>query len=191
MRTVNSKLQYSASTYRGQRHPVWTNKRTAQSESEYARPINLVKNKDGSDRLCVDYRLLNRHMSKQIFPMANIEERLQNAKRYKIFSVLDLNSGFYQIPIAPDCRKYTAFVTTDGIYEFKRMPFGLKNTSMVFQRLMAKVKEKTVPDDMMHYIYDILIDSQTVEEMFEKLQRVFTALRTSGLTLNTRKCSFF
>lgn len=161
------------------------------SQSEYASPIILVKKKDGTERLCVDYRMLNRHMNKQIYPMPNIEERLQDATQYKIFSTLDLNSGYYQIPIEPLSRKYTAFVTTDGIYEFKRMPFGLKNSPIEFQRLMAKLKEKTRPGDMIHYMDDILIGAENETEMLEKLNRIFAVLREFKLTLNPRKCEFF
>lgn len=106
------------------------------STSEYANPIVLVKKKDDSDRLCVDYRRLNQHMVKEVFPTPNIEERLQDIKRFTYFTVLDMNSGYYQNPIEENSRKFTAFVTPDGLYEFKRMPFVLKNAQAVFQGLM-------------------------------------------------------
>ena len=104
--------------------------------------------------------------------------------------ILDLNSGYYQITVAPGSQKYTAFITPDGLYEFKRMPFGLKNSPNVFHRLMLKIKEQVHEDDLIIYMDDILIGSQTFEKMLEKLSRVLTALRNAGLTLNIRKCEF-
>ena len=68
---------------------------------------------------------------------------MQETTKYKIYSTFDLNSGYYQIQMKAQSRKYTVFVTTEGIYEFRRMPFVLKNAPIAFQRLMAKVKEKT------------------------------------------------
>uniref|UniRef100_A0A034WRX5 RNA-directed DNA polymerase n=1 Tax=Bactrocera dorsalis TaxID=27457 RepID=A0A034WRX5_BACDO len=162
----------------------------ATSKSEYASPIILVKKKTGGERLCVDYRRLNQHTIKEVYPTPNIEERLSEAMRYKSFSVLDLNSGYYQVPIEEGCRKYTAFITTKGLFEFKRMPFGLRNAPAVFQRLMQNIKDRTRPGDMIHYMDDILVGSNNVTEMYEKLKRVFKALSELNLTLNIKKCEF-
>lgn len=140
--------------------------------------------------MCIDYRRLNQHIVKENFPTPNIEERLQEAKRYTYFSILDLNCGYYQIPIEPQSRKFTAFITTEGLFEFKRMPFGLKNAPAVFQRLMARLKENTNTDDFIHYMDDMLIGSNTIPEMLKKLTRVFKALRDANLTLNINKCEF-
>jgi len=161
------------------------------STSEYASPIVLIKKQNGGDRLCVDYRRLNKCMKKENFPVPNIEERLQEAKQYKYFSSLDLNSGYYQIEVAPESRKYTAFITTDGLFEFKRMPFGLKNAPAIFNRLMAELQKRVQKGDMMHYMDDILIGSHSFNEMHEKLGRILEVLRNCGLTLNIDKCEFF
>ena len=106
----------------------------SRSDSEYASPITLVKKNDGSDRFCVDYPLLNKHMPKQ--SQCLIKKNVCKKPH-------DINSGYYQIPIENDSQKFTAFVTTEGIYEFKRIPFGLKNAPIVFQRLMAKIKDNS------------------------------------------------
>ncbi|BFF91641.1 uncharacterized protein DMAD_09873 [Drosophila madeirensis] len=161
------------------------------STSEYASPVVLIKKPNGSDRLCVDYRRLNKLIKKENFPVPNIEERLQEAKRFKYFSSLDLNSGYYQIEVAPESRKYTAFITTDGLYEFKRLPFGLKTAPAVFNRLMAELQKRVQKGDMIHYMDDILIGSQTFDEMYEKLQRILQVLQECGLTLNLDKCELY
>ncbi|XP_041451951.1 uncharacterized protein LOC121405348 [Drosophila obscura] len=161
------------------------------STSEYASPVVLIKKPNGSDRLCVDYRRLNKLIKKENFPVPNIEERLQEAKRFKYFSSLDLNSGYYQIEVAPESRKFTAFITTDGLYEFKRLPFGLKTAPAVFNRLMAELQKRVQKGDMIHYMDDILIGSQTFDEMYEKLERILQVLQECGLTLNLDKCELF
>ncbi|XP_062121981.1 uncharacterized protein LOC133835860 [Drosophila sulfurigaster albostrigata] len=162
-----------------------------QCTSEYASPVVLIKKPNGSDRLCIDYRRLNKLIQTENFPMPHIEEKLQEAKRHKWFSSLDLNTGYYQVEIAPSSRKYTAFITTDGLYEFKRLPFGLKNAPAVFNRLMAELQKRVQKDDIIYNMDDILIDSQTCEEMYEKLERILLVLRECGLTLNLNKCELF
>ncbi|XP_043062900.1 uncharacterized protein LOC122319558 [Drosophila yakuba] len=157
------------------------------STSEYASPVVLIKKPNGSDRLCIDYRRLNKLIRKENFPVPNIEERLQEAKRFVYFSSLDLNSGYYQIEMEPESRKFTAFITTDGLFEFKRLPFGLKNAPAAFNRLMAELQKRVKKGDMIHYMDDILIGSQTFDEMYEKLERVLQVLRECGLTLNLGK----
>lgn len=126
-------------------------------------------------------------MITEIFP-PNIDE--QEVTKFKFFTVLELNNGYYQIPISEDSRKYTAFVTPDGMYEFKRMPFGLKSPPAVFQRLMALIRENTRDNDIVHYMDDILVGSNELSEMLEKLKRVFEVFRKFNLTINVNKCEF-
>lgn len=159
------------------------------SNSDYASPVLLVKKKNGDDRLCIDYRLLNTKIKKEMFSTPNIEEELQEASSYKYFTTLDLNSGYYQIPIKKECRKFTAFITPKGIYEFKRMPFGLKNAPPVFQKLMNKLK-KEVGTKIQIYMDDILIGSHSVQEGLEKLDLTLKKLQDFNLTLNLEKCNF-
>lgn len=121
--------------------------------------------------------------------MPNIEETLQEIANFKYYTTLDLNSGYYQVPIAPESQKYTAFITTEGLYNFKCMPFGLKNAPAVFQRLMAKIKDRVKPTGMIHYMDDILVGSHTIDEMCGKIKRVFQAMRELNLTLNIKNAN--
>ncbi|XP_076660006.1 uncharacterized protein LOC143363281 [Halictus rubicundus] len=162
-----------------------------ESVSPFASPIILVKKKNGKDRMCVDYRALNRSTIKDRYPLPLIDDQLDRLGRGKYFTTLDMASGFHQIPIADDSIEKTAFVTPDGHYEYLRMPFGLCNAPAVFQRAINKALGNLRNTVALVYLDDILIPSQTIEEGFVNLEKVLDALSTAGFTLNIEKCSFF
>lgn len=162
-----------------------------ESNSPYASPIVLVKKKNGENRLCVDYRALNKKTVKDSYPMPVIDDQLDrlNGKRY--FTSLDLKSGYYQIPMSRESRHLTAFVTPDGHYEYTRMPFGLVNAPAVFQHMINKALGKDRYDLAMPYLDDLLSPAATIDEGLIKLKRILNSLRQAGLTLNINKCFFF
>lgn len=162
-----------------------------ESNSPYASPIILVSKKTGGSRLCVDFRALNRKTIKDHFPMPRIDDQLDLLNGNKFFSGLDLASGYYQIPMKEESRHLTAFITPDGLYQFKKMPFGLVNSPSVFQRTINRVLGNARFHSALAYMDDILIPSKTFEEGLERLENVFQLLQNSGLTLNINKCSFF
>lgn len=162
-----------------------------ESDSNYASPIILVRKKTGEQRLCVDYRALNNKTRKDCFPLPIIDDQLTNLSGNRFFTSLDLASGYYQVPMAKESRPLTAFVTPDGHYEFKRMPFGLANAPAVFQRFMNAMLGSKRHESALAYLDDILVPSVTLEEGFERLESVFKLLRQNGLTLKLSKCRFF
>ncbi|CAK9806275.1 Retrovirus-related Pol polyprotein from transposon 297 [Anthophora plagiata] len=162
-----------------------------ESTSPYASPIILVKKKNGEDRMCVDFRALNKITVKDRYPLPLIEDQIDRLGSGKYFTTLDMASGFYQIPIAEDSIEKTAFVTPDGHYEFRRMPFGLCNAPAVFQRAINKALGNLRNSIALVYLDDILIPSETIEEGFERLKVVLSALDKAGFSLNLKKCAFF
>lgn len=162
-----------------------------ESNSSCASPILLVKKKTGERRICVDYRSLNRKTVKEHYPLPLIDDQLDRLAGNSIFITLDLASGYYQIPIAPELRDKTAFVTPDGQYQFKRMPFGLANAPSVFQRTMNQILAKVKNKFALIYMDDILIPARSFEEGLGRLEEVLRIISESGLTLNLSKCNFF
>lgn len=162
-----------------------------ESNSSYASPIILVTKKGGGYRMCVDYRSLNSKTKKDHFPMPRIDDQLDLLNGNKYFTSLDLASGYYQIPLRPSCRHLTAFITPDGLYQFKKMPFGLVNSPAVFQRTINKVLGNTRFKSALAYMDDILIPGKHFDEELYRLEETFKLLQEAGLTLNLQKCHFF
>ena len=164
------------------------------SSSDWASPIVLVKKKDGTLRFCVVYRELNSTTKSDLFPLPRIDDLLDLLGESKFFSTLDLASGYWQVRVHPDSVEKTALVTHQGLYEFRVMPFGLKNAPAVFQRLMQRVLRGPNPEDgapfVSVYLDDILIFSRTFEEHLKHIQLVIERLMSAGLKLKPAKCHF-
>ena len=161
------------------------------SSSEYTSPIVLVKKKNGEFRLCVDYRVLNSKVVRNHYPIPHIDDHLDSMGSKKVFSKLDLKSGFLNLHVHSDSRKYTSFITPFGQYEFCRMPFGFTNAPAEFQAFVNRKFEKLIADGkVVIYIDDILVATETVEENLEILKEVFDILAKNCLELRLDKCSF-
>lgn len=162
-----------------------------ESSSPFASPIVLVKKKDGSIRLCVDYRLLNSKTHKDAFPLPRIEESLDALSGARWFSTLDLAAGYNQVPVAEKDKMKTAFCTPFGLFEWNRMPFGLCNAPSTFQRLMERIFGDQHGQSWLLYLDDVVVFSSTVTEHMERLDAVLGRLQHEGLKAKLEKCSFF
>lgn len=160
-----------------------------ESDSDFASPVLLVKKKDGSDRMCIDYRALNKIIEKDRYPLPLIEDQIDRLGNADYYISIDMKNGFYQIPVSPESIKYTAFVTPDGHFEFLKMPFGICNGPSVFQRAICKAVQHL--KFLLVYVDDLLIPFSTVSEGLEYLEQTLQALSTAGFTLNLKKCKFF
>lgn len=158
--------------------------------SPYASPVLFVRKKDGSMRLCVDYRALNAHTIKSRYPLALIEQLYDQVRGASYFSKLDLASGYHQLPMDDSSIPFTAFVCRYGQFEYTVMPFGLCNAPSTFTMLMNKVFAPFLDDFVVVYLDDVLIYSRSLDEHVEHLRKVLTVLREHRLFAKRRKCEF-
>ena len=162
-----------------------------ESTSAWASPLVYVKKRDGSTRPCVDYRKLNEVTKKDAYPLPRIEDCLDCLGGAKMFSTLDLQSGYWQIEIKEEDRHKTAFSTRSGHYEYVTMPFGLCNAPSTFERAMELIMRGLQWKSIMLYLDDIIVMSSNFEEHVERLDEVLGRLGKVGLKLKPSKCSLF
>ncbi|KAG8181114.1 hypothetical protein JTE90_029147 [Oedothorax gibbosus] len=138
-----------------------------ESESPNLAPVLLVRKKDGTYRLCTDLRRLNEHTVPLPYPIPNITQLVDNLGGSGLFFTLDLCSGFFQMKLHPDDMWKTAFSTENGLYEWTRVPMGMRNAPNSFQRLMEIVLSGLSPLGIAPYIDDIIVaSSESVDEHF-------------------------
>lgn len=148
----------------------------------------LAKKKDGSLRICINYRQLNDRTRKDSYPLPRIDECLDALSGSGWFTTLDLRSGYYQVAMNPEDADKTAFVTRRGTFRWKVMPFGLCNAPATFQRLMDIVLSGLNFEVCLVYLDDVIIFSRTPEQHLERMSQVLQRLRDAGLKLKPRKC---
>ena len=162
------------------------------SDSPWSSPIVLVSKKDGSTRFCIDYRKLNEVTVKDAYPIPRVDDCLDSLSGSKWFNCMDLCSGFWQIEMDDEDKLKTAFSTSSqGLFHFRVMPFGLVNAPSTFQRLMENVLRGIQWVESLLYMDDIITPGESVDQCLERLEHVFQRLQDANLKLKPSKCSFF
>ena len=151
----------------------------------------LVKKKDGSSRLCVDYRQLNKMTIKNKYPLLRIDDLMDQLHGSLVFSKIDLRSGYHQILVKVDDVQKTTFRSRYGHYEYVVMPFGVTNAPAVFMDYMNRIFRPFLDKFVVVFIDDILIYSKTQEEHVEHLRLVLGVLREKELYAKLSKCEFW
>jgi hypothetical protein len=162
------------------------------SSSSYGSPVLFVPKGDGSLRMCIDYRAVNRITVKDRYPLPHIEDLFNGLEGSTVFSKLDLASGYHQIRIAPGDRQKTAFTTKFGLYEWRVLPFGLANAPSQFMRMMDRVLAGT-PELRRYvavYLDDVLIHSHSLPDHLKHVRKVLSLLLVHGLRVKRSKCEW-
>ena len=141
------------------------------STSEWSSPVVLVKKKDGTMRLCVDYCRLNDVSESDAYPMPRIDELIDRLGKSCFITAIDLTRGHWQVPVVEQDRSKTAFSTPYGLYQFNVMPFGLQGAPVTFQRLMHQVL-RGLDEFSAAYLDDVIVFSTTWEENLKHLREI-------------------
>lgn len=163
------------------------------STSPFASPVTLVFKKEErrKSRFCVDYSELNKIIIPECHPFPIIDDLLIRVRDCNFFSKLDVNSAFWSIPIREKDRYKTAFITQNGHWQWKCLPFGLKSSPAIFQRILSDVLVKNNLETFaINYIDDILIFSESYSDHLRHINEVLIAIEQAGFKLNKKKCTF-
>ena len=162
------------------------------SISPWSSPISIAVKKDGTPRICLDFRQINAITKKDAKSIPQIDELFDQLHGKTIFSSLDMMQGYHQIPLSNRCKEYTAFTAGNlGFFQFERMAFGLSNATATFQRAMEHILQDLLNTIALVYIDDIIIYSKSIKEHLNSLDIVFHRLTQHGLKLKPSKCFLF
>lgn len=161
------------------------------SNSPWSSPVVLVKKKNKKYRFCIDFRKINEVSEKDAYPLPQVNATLDKLRNVKYISTIDLENGYWQVPLDEKSKPITAFtVPGRGLFQFKVMPFGLHSASATFQRFLNTIIGPDLEPFVFVYLDDIIVIGRTLTEHMEKLREVFKRLRESQLKINTEKSKF-
>lgn len=161
------------------------------SNSPWSSPILLIPKRDNTYRFCVDYRKLNAVTKRDAYPLPYVSHILDKLRDARFLSTLDIKSAYWEIPMAEASKQYTAFtVPNRGLYQFRRMPFGLHNAPATWQRFIDRVIGADLEPHVFAYLDDIIVVTSTFEKHLQILAEVIKRVHGAGLTLNREKSLF-
>ena len=152
--------------------------------------VVMVKKANGKWRMCVDFTYLNRACPKDSYPLPRIDTLVDSTARHELLSFMDAISGYNQIKMNEDDQERTSFVTSQGLFCYKVMSFGLKNAEATYQRLMNKMFTHQIGRNIQVYVDDRLVKSLHENDHLDDLQETFDTLRSYNMKLNPSKCVF-
>lgn len=158
------------------------------SYSEWSSPCLLIPKPDKTVRFCTDYRKVNSVIKSDSYPIPRIDDCIDKIGNAQFVSKFDLLKGYWQVPLTEKAKEVSAFVTPDGLYQYKVMPFGMKTAPSRFQRMMQDVIVNLEGVDV--YIDDLVIYSNTWKDHMYRIRELFKRLSKANLTVNLSKCEF-
>ena len=159
-----------------------------ESQSNWSSPCILVPKHDGGFRFCTDFRKVNDKTKSDSFPIPRIADCIDQIGNAKFVSTFDMLKGYWQVPLTQRAREISAFVTPSGLYQYKVMPFGMKNAPATFQRMVNKLVRDI--DGCEGYIDDVIIFSDNWSDHIRQIERFFQIMREAKLTINLMKSEF-
>lgn len=150
--------------------------------------IVVAPKRNGDIRICVDLKALNESVLREVYPIPKVDETLAQLTGTTVFSKLDANSGFWQIPLADSSQLLTTFITPFGRYCFNKLPFGISSAPELFQKRMGQILEGL--DGVVCQMDDVLVFGSNQQMHDSRLHAVLKAIKAAGVTLNSEKCSF-
>nr|GEV07223.1 reverse transcriptase domain-containing protein [Tanacetum cinerariifolium] len=150
----------------------------------------MVKKHDDNWRMCVDFKDLNKELPKDAYTLLKIDWKVESLCRYPFKCFLDAYKGYHQIKMAKEDEEKTTFITSQGIFCYSKMPFGLKNVGATYQRLVDKAFQKPIGINLKVYVDDMVIKSRTKQEIVRDIKETFRTLREINMKLNPKKCTF-
>ncbi|GJZ58651.1 reverse transcriptase domain-containing protein [Tanacetum coccineum] len=150
----------------------------------------MVKKHDDSWRMCVDFKDLNKAFPKYGYPLPEIDWKVESLCGFPFKCFLDAYKGYHQIQMEKEDIEKTAFITSQGIFCYTKMPFGLRNTRATYQCLVDKAFHKQIGRNLKVYVDDLVIKSRTEDEIVRDIEETFKTLREINMKLNPKKCTF-
>jgi len=160
------------------------------SNSSWASPVLLVKKANGEYRFACDYRELNKVTKTDMYPIGDLAAAQTTMAGAKLFSTLDLRAGYHQVPMSKEASEKSAFITQDGLFEWLRLPYGLRNAPGHFSRMMDKVLTGLTWELCLVYLDDVIVWGKDEQEHLNNLRKVFDRFREANVTLRPDKCTF-